>query len=156
MNGTSNRTTAHLLVGLDIGGSFTDLVLYHAGTGETRYRKASNRAGDLLESVRECLAELDVPWADVASVKHGTTVVINTIIERRGVRTALLTTEGFRDVLEIGRTNWPEPYNLHYDRLPPLVGRYAFTDSFTTPIRPAKHGDSSGVRGAAWLWPLEK
>ena len=43
-----------------------------------------------------------------------------------------------------------------YDRLPPLVGRYAFTDSFTTPIRPAKHGDSSGVRGAAWLWPLEK
>jgi fructokinase len=42
-----------------------------------------------------------------------------------------------------------------YTRLPPLIGRYAFTDSFTTPIRPAVHGDSSGVRGAAWLWPPE-
>jgi len=42
-----------------------------------------------------------------------------------------------------------------YQRLPPLIERYAFTDSFTTPIRPAVHGDSSGVRGAAWLWPLE-
>ena len=41
-----------------------------------------------------------------------------------------------------------------YERLPDLVGHYAFTDRFTTPIRPAKHGDSSGVRGAAWLWPV--
>ncbi len=112
-----------LLVGLDIGGSFTDIVLYDSRSGETRYRKAGNRTGDLLQSVRECLAELQVPWADVAAVKHGTTVVINTIIERRGARVALLTTEGFRDVLEIGRTNWPEPYNLRFDRLPPLVPR---------------------------------
>lgn len=123
MESRTDKLDTDLLVGLDIGGSFTDIVLHDCRTGDTRYRKASNRTGDLLESVRECLQELEVPWSRVASVKHGTTVVINTIIERRGARTALLTTEGFRDVLEIGRTNWPEPYNLRFNRLPPLIPR---------------------------------
>lgn len=112
-----------VLLGIDIGGSFTDIIASNLETGELSYAKTPTYNQDLVRSLREALEAVGVPSADVSVIRHGTTVVINAILTRSGEDTALITTEGFRDVLEIGRTNWPEPYNLFFDRLPPLVPR---------------------------------
>ncbi len=111
------------LVGIDIGGSFTDIVSFNLKTGAVTYAKTHTHPDDLIRSLRDVMDAIGVPSEEVSVLRHGTTVVINTIITLSGSKTALLTTEGFRDVLEIGRTNWPEPYNLFYNRLPPLVPR---------------------------------
>ena len=132
------------LLGIDIGGSFTDAVSSDPVTGELRYGKTATYPDDLVRSLRESIDEVDASLEDVAVLRHGTTVVINAILTSSGAKTALLTTQGFRDVLEIGRTNWPEPYNLFYDRLPPLVPR-------ELRLRGARaHGQSTG-RGRACL-----
>lgn len=115
--------TGRVLLGIDIGGSFTDIIASNLETGELSYAKTPTYNQDLVRSLREALEAVGVPCADVSVIRHGTTVVINAILTRSGEDTALVTTEGFRDVLEIGRTNWPEPYNLFFDRLPPLVPR---------------------------------
>ena len=115
--------TARVLLGIDIGGTFTDIIASNLETGELTYAKTPTYNDDLVRSLREAMEAVGVPSADVGVIRHGTTVVINAILTRSGERTALVTTEGFRDVLEIGRTNWPEPYNLFFDRLPPLVPR---------------------------------
>ena len=113
----------HVLLGIDIGGSFTDIIASNLSTGELAYAKVPTYNADLPRSLRESLEAVGVPSSDISVIRHGTTVVINAILTRSGETTALVTTEGFRDVLEIGRTNWPEPYNLFFDRLPPLVPR---------------------------------
>jgi N-methylhydantoinase A len=113
---------AHL-VGIDIGGTFTDVVTLDVGSGRLRHAKRPSDPADLVKGIRQALVDDEVPLSDVAVIRHGTTVVINAILQRVGAKTALVTTAGFRDVLEIGRTNWPEPYNLFYDRDPALVPR---------------------------------
>src|ERR1700758_3125970 len=65
-----------------------------------------------------------VPFGELAFVAHGTTLVINALTERKGVKTALITTEGFRDSLEIARGNRPDFFNLHYEKPAPFVPRY--------------------------------
>ena len=112
-----------LLLGIDIGGSFTDIVASDVETGEVRYAKTPTYPGNLVRSLREALEAVQAPGNEIGVLRHGTTVVINAILTRRGAKTALITTEGFRDVLEIGRTNWPEPYNLLYNRMPAFVPR---------------------------------
>ena len=109
---------SHFLIGIDIGGSFTDIVSSNLSTGAVTYAKTHTHPDDLIRSLRDSMDVIDVPGHEVSVLRHGTTVVINTILTLSGSKTALLTTEGFRDVLEIGRTNWPEPYNLFYNRLP--------------------------------------
>lgn len=113
------------VVGIDIGGTFTDLAAYDPASGRFYFEKTSTTpAPD--EGAVDCLnragvAGLDVAGADV--LKHGCTVVINSLLERNGAKTALITTEGFRDILEIGRGNRPESFNLFFRRLAPLVPR---------------------------------
>ena len=113
------------VVGIDIGGTFTDLAAYDPVSGQFHFEKTSSTlAPD--EGAVACLTRLgeagfDIPGASV--LKHGCTVVINSILERRGARTALVTTRGFRDILEIGRGNRPESFNLFFKRLAPLVPR---------------------------------
>ena len=114
---------SHRLVGIDIGGSFTDIVSTNLQTGAVTYAKTHTYPEDLIRSLRDAMDSIGLPSEEVSVLRHGTTVVINSILTLSGSKTALLTTEGFRDVLEIGRTNWPEPYNLFYNRLPPLVPR---------------------------------
>ncbi|HWQ17932.1 MAG TPA: hydantoinase/oxoprolinase family protein [Sulfolobales archaeon] len=111
------------LVGIDIGGSFTDLVAFNTETGETRYSKVLTTYPDLSEGVFNALKEAGIDIDEIISVVHGTTIVINTIIEGKGVKTALITTKGFRDVVEIGRGNRPDMYNLHYRKPRPIVPR---------------------------------
>ncbi|MSQ70547.1 MAG: hydantoinase/oxoprolinase family protein [Betaproteobacteria bacterium] len=113
------------VVGIDIGGTFTDLAAYDPVSKRFFYEKTSSTpAPD--EGAVDCLTKLGRAGFKVEAagiLKHGCTVVINSILERRGAKTALVTTDGFRDILEIGRGNRPESFNLFFRRLAPLVPR---------------------------------
>ena len=113
-------------VGIDIGGTFTDLVLVADG-GAVATRKVASTTDDysrgIMGGLMDLLDDAGVAPGDVTEVVHGTTVATNTILEEKGVPTALVTTEGFRDVLELRRIRIPETYNLFYRRPPPLVPR---------------------------------
>jgi len=108
---------------VDIGGTFTDLVAVQAN-GRVVRAKTDTTPGCLERGVLTALTRSGVPAAGVAAFIHGTTVVINAVTERSGVRTALVTTRGFRDVLEIGRANRPDLYNLAYRKPVPFVPRH--------------------------------
>jgi N-methylhydantoinase A len=108
---------------IDIGGTFTDLAAVDRRTGALVLAKADTTPDRLQEGVLAALKRSGVGAPDVDSFVHGTTVVINAVTERRGARTALVTTRGFRDVLEIGRGNRPDLYNLCYAKPPPFVPR---------------------------------
>jgi N-methylhydantoinase A len=110
-------------IAVDIGGTFTDLVAYDEADGRTVYGKSPTTPGDLSLGILNALEKAGVRLRDAATIKHGTTIVINTVLEGTGARVGLLTTRGFRDVLEIGRGNRPEPFNLAFRRRPPLVPR---------------------------------
>ena len=112
-----------VLVGSDIGGTFTDVVGYDSERATVVYGKRLTNRTDLAESVLSCLAEIDVAPSEIDLLKHGTTHIINTLLERSGARTALVTTTGFRDVLEIGRAGRPVAFRLDYDRPAPLIER---------------------------------
>jgi N-methylhydantoinase A len=111
-----------LRLATDIGGTFTDLVAFDAD-GAITVAKASTTPSDLPAGVLDAVGEVDVPLEDVAELVHGTTVVINAVTERKGAATALVTTRGFRDVLEIGRGNRPDMYNLVSRKPTPFVPR---------------------------------
>jgi N-methylhydantoinase A len=108
-------------VGVDVGGTFTDLVAIV--DGELVTAKVSSVAGDEARGVVAALAAGGVAADDVEVLAHGTTVATNALLERAGARTALVTTEGFRDVLEIGRQNRASLYDLTAHKPAPLVPR---------------------------------
>jgi N-methylhydantoinase A len=112
---------AAIRLGIDVGGTFTDLVALVDGGIVTAKVPSTprNQAEGVLRSVEAAGLDPD----RVAAFAHGTTVATNALLERRGARTALVTTEGFRDVLEIGRQQRPSLYDLTRDRPPPLVPR---------------------------------
>ena len=115
--------TMAFVIAVDIGGTFTDLVAYDFATGEVRYAKSPTTYGDFVAGIGECLRKARLAPDDLRFVNHGTTLVINALIERRGAKAALIATSGFRDVLEIARGNRPDPFDLHYRRDEPLVPR---------------------------------
>src|SRR4051812_45535661 len=108
-------------VGVDVGGTFTDLVALV--DGELRVAKVPSTTADQSEGVLAAIASTGVDTARVGAIAHGTTVATNALLERRGARTALVTTEGFRDVIEIGRQTRPSLYDLTRRRPAPLVPR---------------------------------
>jgi N-methylhydantoinase A len=116
--------SGRIRLAVDIGGTFTDLVAVDTVTGDVVRAKADTTPSRLSQGVLDALARCGVPPAAVDAFVHGTTVVINAITERRGVVTALVTTRGFRDVLEIGRANRPDLYNLAYVKPVPFVPRH--------------------------------
>ncbi len=111
------------ILAVDIGGTFTDLVAYDLASGEVAYAKSPTNYDDLVAGIFECVAKAGVDLRGAEMVKHGTTLVINALLQRDGARTALITTKGFRDVLEIGRGNRPTPFDLRYRRDDALVPR---------------------------------
>jgi N-methylhydantoinase A len=111
------------VIAVDIGGTFTDLVAYDYETGDVRYTKSPTTYGDFIKGISECMAKAKVEASELRVVYHGTTLVINALIQRRGAKAALVATKGFRDVLEIARGNRPDPFDLHYRRDPPLIPR---------------------------------
>ncbi len=113
-------------LGVDVGGTFTDLVLM-APDGRVLTRKVLSTIGNYADAIitgtRALLADATLPPGAVGEVIHGTTVATNAILERRGARTGLITTAGFRDLLEIGRLRLSRLYDLDFERPAPLVPR---------------------------------
>jgi N-methylhydantoinase A len=112
-----------LRVATDIGGTFTDLVYLDEEGRGMGVAKVSSTPQDPAQGVLDVIGAAGLQPAQISAFLHGCTVVINAITERKGVRTALVTTAGFRDVLEIGRGNRPDMYNLVYHKPPPFVPR---------------------------------
>jgi N-methylhydantoinase A len=115
-------------VGVDIGGTFTDLIVVNQETGAFAVGKLLTTPDDPSQAVETVLAEMlrqtGIAPAEVRHLVHGTTLVTNAVIERKGARTALLTTEGFRDSIEIGREQRYDLYDLMLEHPRPLVPRY--------------------------------
>ena len=118
--------SARYRIGVDIGGTFTDIVLLGMD-GSIRTRKVSSTPEDygrgIIAGITEILDDAAIGPENIDGVVHATTVATNTILEFKGARTALITTRGFRDVLEMRRLRIPELYNLQYEKPPPLVPR---------------------------------
>ncbi|MEM4315728.1 MAG: hydantoinase/oxoprolinase family protein [Nitrososphaerota archaeon] len=112
-------------VAIDVGGTFTDLCALNEESGEIILGKGLTTAHDYSEGVVGVFKSSGISGGDVTRfVGTGSTLVINAIIERKGVKTALITTKGFRDVLEIQRSNRPDMYNYSYRKPKPFVPRY--------------------------------
>ncbi len=109
-------------VGVDIGGTFTDLV--GLSGGDIIIAKSSTVVADPTRGVADCLELAAAELPGIGEFLHGSTIAINTVLERKGAITALITTEGFRDIYAIGRSNRPEGFNLRFKRPKPLVERH--------------------------------
>lgn len=118
-------TSPSVRIGVDIGGTFTDVALEVGARRFTAKGLTTARAPEegVLTILRSIIAEAGVQPGDVSLIIHGTTLATNALIERKGAKTALLTTEGFRDVIEIRHENRFEQYDLNIDLPPPLVPR---------------------------------
>ena len=110
-------------VASDIGGTFTDLVYLDEASGETGVFKTSTTPHDFARAVLLTLRKAGFELPATRFFIHGSTVVINALTERKGARTGLITTSGFRDVLEITRANRPDLYNMYYTKPKPFVPR---------------------------------
>ena len=114
-------------IAIDTGGTFTDLVLSDPDTGRLVFHKVPSTPADpsraLVEGVKGLVDRAGVGKGEILFLIHGTTVATNTILQRRGARTAFITTEGFRDVLHIQRQDRPHLYNMRIRRTPALVPR---------------------------------
>jgi N-methylhydantoinase A len=114
-------------IGIDVGGTFTDFVLYHPQHRQLAYHKEPSTPADPALAVRNGLASLiaqcGLAPSDIAVLLHGTTIGLNAIIQRRGARVGLVVTEGFRDVLEIGRARMPSSFDFHATREEPFLPR---------------------------------
>src|SRR3954463_13576147 len=114
-------------VGVDIGGTFTDIVLLGSdGTVHTKKISSSveNYARAIVEGLNEVFEESGFSAGALEEIRHGTTVASNAILEHKGARVGLVTTKGFRDVLEIRTLRMPKLYDLAWTKPAPLVERY--------------------------------
>lgn len=115
------------IVGVDVGGTFTDFHIIDAQSGRSDVFKLSSTPDNPAEAIMQGLHALSesglVSYQEIGRLCHGTTVATNTLIQRRGGALALVTTEGFRDLLEIGRQTRPHMYDLQTDQAQPLVPR---------------------------------
>ena len=121
-----NDVTAHWHIGVDVGGTFTDVVLERGAAQVSTKVLTTQDAPErgVLEGVRAALERAGAAPGDVGLVIHGTTLATNALIERKGARTALVVTEGFRDSVEMAHENRFEQYDISMDRPPPLVPRW--------------------------------
>jgi N-methylhydantoinase A len=107
----------------DVGGTFTDVAAFNEATGELQLGKTLTTPARLVRGIEHGVTKAGATFRAAQLFLHGTTVAINTILERTGAPCALITTQGFRDIYEIGRVNRPESYNLFFRRHQPLIDR---------------------------------
>ena len=112
-----------LRIAVDIGGTFTDMAAFDEASGQLLFGKALSTHGELVNGIQATIDSAGIDWRDGHLFLHGSTIAINTLLERNGAHTALLITEGFRDIYEIGRVNRPDAYNLFFNKHQPLVRR---------------------------------
>jgi N-methylhydantoinase A len=114
-------------VGVDIGGTFTDIVLL-GSNGTIHTKKISSSVGDyaaaIVQGLTEVFAESRLGGSAIEEIRHGTTVASNAILEMKGAKVGLITSKGFRDVLEIRTLRMPRLYDIAWEKPPPLVERY--------------------------------
>jgi len=126
LNSAKPRASLQLRVGADIGGTFTDLVFLRSD-GQYSVRKVSTTMDDfskgIVDGLTAFLSDEELTPDFVSEIVHGTTIATNAILENKGVRTALVTTKGFRDVLEFRRLRFPDLFSLDYTPPKPLVPR---------------------------------
>src|SRR6267154_419522 len=111
-----------LTVGIDVGGTFTDLLVIDSATGVARLAKVPTTTDNQAIGFMAALAAAGVDPATLQAVVHGTTTTTNALLERKIARVGLITTKGFRDVLELGRRTRPQPYGLR-GTFEPLIPR---------------------------------
>src|SRR3954467_2769825 len=114
-------------VGVDIGGTFTDIVLL-GSDGSVHVKKISSSVGNyaqaIVDGLTQVFRETGLSGGAIEEIRHGTTVASNAILEHKGARVGLITTKGFRDVLEIRTLRMPKLYDLAWTKPAPLVERY--------------------------------
>ncbi len=114
-------------IGVDSGGTFTDVCLFDDATGAVAVWKVPSTPVDPSQGIADGVAQgverVGARTADIGYFGHGTTVATNALIQHRGARTGLITTDGFRDLLEIGRQKRPDLYDIQIDKPPTLVSR---------------------------------
>src|SRR5258705_4457521 len=115
--------SSRIRLAADVGGTFTDVAAFDETTGELRLGKTLTTPARLVGGIEHGVTKAGATFSAARLFLHGTTVAINTILERTGARCALITTQGFRDIYEIGRVNRPESYNLFFRRHQPLIER---------------------------------
>ncbi|MGE0036026.1 MAG: hydantoinase/oxoprolinase N-terminal domain-containing protein [Xanthobacteraceae bacterium] len=118
-----SQSRSDVRLAADIGGTFTDIAVFDARTGKLAFGKALSTPGRLVDGINAGVDKAGSSYAAAGLFLHGSTIAINTILERKGARTALLITRGFRDIYEIGRINRPDAYNLFFQKHEPLVER---------------------------------
>ncbi|MFX0093619.1 MAG: hydantoinase/oxoprolinase family protein [Candidatus Hodarchaeota archaeon] len=114
------------LLGIDVGGTFTDLIFYDPGHGMTVLKvpsTPSDQSVGVMNAIQQVRSKFNAQPKQIERFLHGSTVATNAILERKGAKTALITTQGFRDILEIGRQTRETLYDLYAERSPPLVPR---------------------------------
>lgn len=148
-------------IGIDVGGTFTDVVLIDDGPGRIWFTKVATTPQDpargALEGIRKIVSQAGADYDEIARIGHGTTIATNLIVEGKGARTALLTTKGFRDILEIRRVSRHDRadlYDLFFRNPAPLVPRrlrlevderIAFDGEVLQPLDPAQFQDLGAV-----------
>ena len=120
---TSSSTPSGLRLAADIGGTFTDIAVFDDRTGRLSFGKVLTTPQRLVDGINAGVDKAGTDYAATSLFLHGSTIAINTILERTGARTALVITQGFRDVYEIGRINRPDAYNLYFQKHRPLIER---------------------------------
>ncbi len=135
---TSASSPNGLRLAADIGGTFTDIAAFDETTGQLYWGKALSTPSALVQGISNGVEKTGLAMKDATLFLHGSTIAINTILERTGAETALVITEGFRDVYEIGRVNRPDAYNLFFKKHVPLIDR---AHRFEVPERMYAEGD---------------
>lgn len=138
-----------LVVGIDVGGTFTDLIA--VGDGETRLAKVPTTVENQAFGVLAAIDAAGIALADVTAIVHGTTATTNALLERKIARVGLITTKGFRDVLELGRRTRPKPYGLigHFEPLIPRELRLEADERVDADGEVVRALDEAGVAAAA-------
>jgi N-methylhydantoinase A len=119
----SPLASSHIRLAADVGGTFTDVAAFDESTGALELGKTLTTPAALVTGIENSVRKAGTSLGAAGLFLHGTTIAINTILERTGAACALITTQGFRDIYEIGRVNRPESYNLFFRRHAPLIDR---------------------------------
>jgi N-methylhydantoinase A len=117
------KARPHVRLAADIGGTFTDIAVFDDRSGALTFGKTLSTPQRLVDGINAGVEKAGSDYRSAGLFLHGSTIAINTVLERTGAKTALLITEGFRDVYEIGRINRPDAYNLFFRKHVPLVER---------------------------------
>ena len=150
----TNQNT--IRIGADVGGTFTDVILIDAGGNIWTHKVPStppNFEQAVLSAIAHLLSTTGAAGTSVSEVAHGTTVATNAVLERRGAKTALITTKGFRDVLELRRIRAPQMYDLFFEKPEVLVERYL---RFELTERISAHGEVLIPLSNSELWQLKE